>query len=156
MDEKKLHTQECQLKHVGENMRCNLLQRRSTGKTTGCSKHLRHITIENNRMFQTLVTYCHWKQQSLPNTCDISPLKTTECSKHLWHITIEDTRVFQTLATYCHCIMQFYFLVQNYVTPPFIPPPNKTKKFWPPNQQRLSMLPQNTVKPVYNGHFLDH
>ena len=53
-----------------------------------CSKHLWHIATENNRVFQTLVTYHHWKQQSVPNTCDISPLKTLECSKHLQHIAI--------------------------------------------------------------------
>ena len=29
-----------------ENMRCDLLQKRSTGKTTECSKHSRYITIE--------------------------------------------------------------------------------------------------------------
>ena len=70
-------------------------------KTTECSKHLQHITIENNRVFQTLATFCYWKQQSVPNTCDIPPLKTSECSKHLQHIAIENNRVFQTLAT-CH------------------------------------------------------
>ena len=87
---------------------------------------------KNNRVFQTLATYHHWKQQNVPNTCDILPLKTTESSKHLWHITIEDTRVFQTLATYCHCIMQFYFLVQNYVTPPLHPSPKQKKNSDPP------------------------
>ena len=34
MDEKKLHTQEFQLKGVGSNMRSKLLQKRSTEKTT--------------------------------------------------------------------------------------------------------------------------
>ena len=48
MDEKKLHTQEFQLKGISRNMRCKLLQKRSTGKTTQCSKHLRLITIEKN------------------------------------------------------------------------------------------------------------
>ena len=33
MDEKKLHTQEFQLKGIGGDMRCKLLQKRSTGKT---------------------------------------------------------------------------------------------------------------------------
>ena len=46
MDEKKLHTWEFQLEGIGGNMRCKLLQKRSTGKTTECSKHLRHIAIE--------------------------------------------------------------------------------------------------------------
>ena len=48
MDEKKLHTQEFQLKGSGGNMRCKLLQKRFTGKTTECSKHLHHIAIEKD------------------------------------------------------------------------------------------------------------
>ena len=48
MDEKKLHTWEFQLKGSGGNMRCKLLQKRFTGKTTECSKHLRHIAIEKD------------------------------------------------------------------------------------------------------------
>ena len=43
MDEKKLHTLEFQLKGAGRNMRC--FKKRSTEKTTQCSKHLQHITI---------------------------------------------------------------------------------------------------------------
>ena len=46
MDEKKLHTRGFQLRAIGRNMRCKLLQKRSTEK-----------------------------QQSVPNTCDILPLK---------------------------------------------------------------------------------
>ena len=48
MDEKKLHTQEFQLKGSGGNMRCKLLQNMFTGKTTECSKHLHHIAIEKD------------------------------------------------------------------------------------------------------------
>ena len=48
MDEKKLHAQEFQLIGIGGNMRCTLLQKRSTEKTTECSKHLRHIVIEKD------------------------------------------------------------------------------------------------------------
>ena len=48
MGEKKLHTQEFQLKGIGRNMRCKLLQKRSTRKTTECSKHLQHIAIEKD------------------------------------------------------------------------------------------------------------
>ena len=48
MDEKKLHTRKFQLKGSGGNMRCKLLQKRFTGKTTDCSKHLRHIASEKN------------------------------------------------------------------------------------------------------------
>ena len=40
MVEKKLHTWEFQLKDIGGNIRCKLLQKRSSGKTTECSKHL--------------------------------------------------------------------------------------------------------------------
>ena len=43
MDEKNLHTQEFQLKGIDGNMRCKLLQKRSTEK----------------QMFQTFATYCH-------------------------------------------------------------------------------------------------
>ena len=46
MDEKKLYTQEFQLKGSGGNMRCKLLQKRFTGKTTDCCKHFGHIAIE--------------------------------------------------------------------------------------------------------------
>ena len=48
MDEKKLHTWEFQLKRSSRNMRCKLLQKRFTGKTTKCSKHLHHIAIEKS------------------------------------------------------------------------------------------------------------
>ena len=48
MDEKKLHTWEFQLKHSSRNMRCKLLQKRFTGKTTECSIHLHHIAIEKD------------------------------------------------------------------------------------------------------------
>ena len=48
MVEKKLHTLEFQLKGIGGNMRCKLLQKRSNGKTAQCSKHLRHIAIEKD------------------------------------------------------------------------------------------------------------
>ena len=48
MDEKKLHTREFRLKGIGENMRCKLLQERSTWKTTECPKHFQHIAIERD------------------------------------------------------------------------------------------------------------
>ena len=48
MDEKKLHNRKFQLKGIGGNMRCKLLPKRSTGKTTECSKHLRYIAIEKD------------------------------------------------------------------------------------------------------------
>ena len=40
MDDEKLRTQEFQLKGIGRNMRCKLLQKKSTGKITEFSKHL--------------------------------------------------------------------------------------------------------------------
>ena len=48
MDEKKLHTREMQLKGSGKNMRCKLLQKRFSGVTTDCSKHLHHIAIQKD------------------------------------------------------------------------------------------------------------
>ena len=48
MDEKKLHTRKFQQKGISRNMRCKLLQKRSTRKTTECSKHLQHIAIEKD------------------------------------------------------------------------------------------------------------
>ena len=57
---------EFQLKGIGGNMRCKLLQKRSTGKTTECSKHLRHIAIEkdifselNRCIFQISLKYIY-------------------------------------------------------------------------------------------------
>ena len=48
IDKKKLHTQGFQLKGISRNMRCKLLQKRSTGKTRQCSKHLEQIAIEKD------------------------------------------------------------------------------------------------------------
>ena len=55
MDEKKIHTWEFQLKHNSRNMGCKLLQKRFTGKTAECSKHLRHIAIEKNILSELTV-----------------------------------------------------------------------------------------------------
>ena len=46
MDEKKLHTWEFQLKHSSRNMGCKLLQKRFTGKTTECSKHIAILPLK--------------------------------------------------------------------------------------------------------------
>ena len=59
MDEKKLHTREFQLKGSGENMRCKLLQKRFTGNTTECSKHLHHITIEKDIVSELNICIFH-------------------------------------------------------------------------------------------------
>ena len=48
MDEKKIHAREFQLKGTGRNMRYRLYQKKSAGKTTECSKHMRHIAIEKD------------------------------------------------------------------------------------------------------------
>ena len=61
---RKLHNQEFLLKGIDGNMRCKLLQKRSTGKTTERSKHLRHFAIEkyifselNRCIFQISLKY---------------------------------------------------------------------------------------------------
>ena len=46
MDEEKLHTRDFQLKGSDKNMRCKLLQKRSTGKTRECSKHLSQLPLK--------------------------------------------------------------------------------------------------------------
>ena len=51
MDEKKLHTLEFQLKGIDGNMRCKLLQKRSTGKTT---RVFQNILPPKNIFFQNL------------------------------------------------------------------------------------------------------
>ena len=83
MDEKKLTTREFQLKSIGGDMRWKLLQKRSTGKTTGCSKHLRHISIEkdifselNRCICQIPLKYITWPPLPLhqnKNFCPPSP-----------------------------------------------------------------------------------
>ena len=62
MVEKKLHTREFQLKGSCGNMRCKLLQKRFSGKTTECSKYLRHIAFkkifhQNRCIFQISLKY---------------------------------------------------------------------------------------------------
>ena len=62
MVEKKLHTREFQLKGSCGNMRCKLLQKRFGGKTTECSKYLRHIVLkkifhQNRCIFQISLKY---------------------------------------------------------------------------------------------------
>ena len=48
-----LHTWDFHLKGIEGNMRCKLLQKRSTEKTE-CSKHLQYIAIEKKIFFQSL------------------------------------------------------------------------------------------------------
>ena len=47
-DDKKLHTRKFEPKGSSRNMGCKLLQKRFTGKTTECSKHLCHIASEKD------------------------------------------------------------------------------------------------------------
>ena len=57
MDEKKLHTREFQRKGIGRNMRCKLLQKKSTGKTL----EYWNIAIEKD-IFQNLTeAFCIFK-----------------------------------------------------------------------------------------------
>ena len=67
MDEKKLHTWEFQLNRSSRNIRCKLLQKRFTRKTTECSKVMPHNAIEKNIsselnrcIFQTPLKYIKW------------------------------------------------------------------------------------------------
>ena len=103
---KKLHTQEFQLRGSNGNMRCKLLQKRFTGKTTVCSKHLRHIAVEK----------------------DIS-LELNRCifQISLKYIMLVIPKILFILAI---CSFSFYFKITsphpNKITPP--PPHQKTKK----------------------------
>ena len=54
MNEKKLDTWEFALKDIRGNMRRKLLQKRSTGKTTECSKHLKNIFFTEKDIFSEL------------------------------------------------------------------------------------------------------
>ena len=54
MNEKKLDTWEFPLKDIRGNMRRKLLQKRSTGKTTECSKHLKNIFFSEKDIFSEL------------------------------------------------------------------------------------------------------
>ena len=54
MDEKKLHIWEFQLKGIGRNMRCKLLQKRSAVKTTEWSKQFSQIALKKIFTFQNL------------------------------------------------------------------------------------------------------
>ena len=57
MDEKKLHTREFHLKGISRNMRCKMLQKKSTGKTTLCSKHLNLTRNLTNGFFKISLKY---------------------------------------------------------------------------------------------------
>ena len=107
MDEKKLYTWEFQLKGNGRNMKCKLLQKRFTGKTTECSKHLHHIAIEKDNLSE--LHRCIFQM----------PLK---------YINLVVPKIL---------FIQYYavliFTSKLLDPPPFPPPPpQQYKNFWPP------------------------
>ena len=87
MDEKKLHSQEFQLKGIIENTRCKLLQKKSAGKTTG---------------FQTLVTY-------ISNKKDIF----SELNKCIFQISLKYIKldIPEILFILVLCNFDFYFKI---------------------------------------------
>ena len=113
-DDKKLHTQEFQLKGICGNMRYKLLQKRSTGKTTECSKHLQHIAIEKDTF--------------------------SELNRYIFQISLKYIKLVipKILFTLVLCSFNFYF--KKFLTSPpeqriFNPPPpapSRAKNFTPP------------------------
>ena len=106
IDEKKLHTREFR-----RNMRCKLLQKRSTRKATECSKHLQCIAIEKD-IFSEL------------NRCIFQI-----CLKY-FKLVIPKILFILVL-----CSFNFYFKI---MWPPFplnrILPPHQNKNSWPPRK----------------------
>ena len=100
MDEKKLHTQEFQLKDSDRNT-CKLLQKRFAGKTTESSKHLRHIAIEKDIL--------------------------SELSRCIFQIFIEYIKLVipKILFILVLCSFNCYFKI----TPQYNPPPHRNKNF---------------------------
>ena len=110
MDEKKLHTREFQLKGSGRNMRCKSLQKRFTGKTTECSKHLRHNAIKKNIL--------------------------SELNRCIFQISLKYIKLVipKILFILVLCSFNFYFKTTWPLPPNKIPPPphTKIKIFYPP------------------------
>ena len=102
MDEKKF-----QMKGTGENMRCKLLQKRSAGKKTECSKHLWHNTIEKY-IFSEL------------NRC-------------IFHISLKCIKfvIPEILFILVLCNFNFYFKIM-WLLPPNNITPHQNKNFGPP------------------------
>ena len=111
MDEKKLHTREFQLKGSIGNMRCKLLQKRFTGKTTECSKHLRHIAIEKDIL--------------------------SELNRCIFQISLKYIKLVipKILFILVLCSFNFYFKI-TWPPPQKITLPYQNKNFWPTTQQR--------------------
>ena len=99
MDEKKLHTHEFRPRGSSKNMRSKLLQKRFTGKTTEFSKHLHHIAIEKNIL--------------------------SELNRCILQISLKYIKLFQKYSLYWY--YAHLILLQNYMTPPPLPPPPFSK-----------------------------
>ena len=112
MDDKKLHTQEFQLKGSSRNMRCKLLQKRFTGKTTECSIHLYHIAIEKNIL--------------------------SELNRCIFQISLQYIKLVipKILFILVLCSFNFYFKIMCPAPNKITPTPTKIKISDPP-QQRL-------------------
>ena len=115
MDEKKLHTREFQLKGIGGNMRGKLLQKRSTGKTTECSKHLQHIAIEKD-IFSELNNRCIF-----------------QISLKYIKLAIPKILFILILSSF-----NFYFKITWPAPPPS--PSHQNKNFWPPSKYISDIL----------------
>ena len=119
MNEKKCHTGEFQLKGIIGNMRCKLLQKRSTGKTTECSKHLHHIAIEKDNF--------------------------SELNRCIFQISLKYIKlvISKILFILVLCSFNFYFKIMWLPHPTKFPPShqNKNKNFWcPPAKTFLRFL----------------
>ena len=95
-------------------MRCKLLQKRSTGKTTECSKRLQHITIERDIF--------------------------SELSRCIFEISLKLVilKILFILVLYNFI---FYFKIiwppNKFNSPDNIIPPNQNKNFWPPPPAKI-------------------
>ena len=119
MNEKKCHTGEFQLKGIIGNMRCKLLQKRSTGKTTECSKHLHHIAIEKDNF--------------------------SELNRCIFQISLKYIKlvISKILFILVLCSFNFYFKIMWLPHPTKFPPShqNKNKNIWcPPAKTFLRFL----------------
>ena len=123
MDKKKLHFLEFQQKGIGRNMRCKLLQKRSTEK--------------NNKLFQTLATCRHWKSYFFRTF-----FRTFRC---IFQISLKYIKlvISKILFILVLCSFNFYFKIMWLPHPTKFPPShqNKNKNFWcPPAKTFLRFL----------------
>ena len=124
MDEKKLHTYDLQRKCSSRNMRRKLIQKRFTGKTRECSKHLRYIANEKNILSEL-------------NRCIFQiPLK-------YFKLVISKILFIMVL-----CSFTFYFKI---TLPPFPPPPQKIKISAAPPAAKTSEIFNPPPAPSWRG-----